>query len=172
MAYESVAITAGSGTNIAVDAISGQNFQSVKLDVGADGVASGPVCLANPLPIASVAATGGGAAAFHLVLAGGVNATRIKATPGKVFSIDVTNNSANLFVVRFHDSAAATPVTGISAVIAWSFGVQAGVPRSFCFGDLGLAFATGIGISVVRSVVDTDTTAVAANDGIVNISWI
>lgn len=50
MAYESIAVTAGVGSSIAGDTVGGLFVQAVKIDVGADGVLSGPVCLANPMP--------------------------------------------------------------------------------------------------------------------------
>jgi hypothetical protein len=48
MAYETVAITAGSGTNIVADQVGSDYIQVVKLDVGADG-ASTPVSGALPV---------------------------------------------------------------------------------------------------------------------------
>ena len=48
---DNVSITAGSGTNIASDEISGVQFQRIKLVHGADGVNDGDVSTANPLPV-------------------------------------------------------------------------------------------------------------------------
>lgn len=47
---DDIAITAGSGTNIATDDIGGRHFQRVKLTFGADGTAN-DVASGNPLPI-------------------------------------------------------------------------------------------------------------------------
>lgn len=47
---DNVAITAGSGTNIAADDVSSVYYQRVKLDYGADG-ATAPVTAVTPLPI-------------------------------------------------------------------------------------------------------------------------
>lgn len=47
---DNVAITAGSGTNIAADDVSSVFYQRVKLDFGADG-ASAPATAATPLPV-------------------------------------------------------------------------------------------------------------------------
>jgi hypothetical protein len=47
---DNVPITAGVGTEIATDEVSGVHYQRVKLDIGADGV-SDPITATNPLPI-------------------------------------------------------------------------------------------------------------------------
>lgn len=57
MAYEGVNIAEGTGVAVATDTVSGQRIQVVKLDVGADGVASGPVSSTNPMPVALDAAS-------------------------------------------------------------------------------------------------------------------
>lgn len=51
---DNVAITAGSGTSIATDDVSGVHYQRVKLDVGGDGAASAVTAL-NPLPVKTTA---------------------------------------------------------------------------------------------------------------------
>lgn len=51
---DNVAVTAGIGTSIATDDVSGVQYQVVKIDVGGDGVASGPVSVSNPLPVTAV----------------------------------------------------------------------------------------------------------------------
>jgi len=51
-----------------------------------------------------------------------------------------------------------------------TIGVQAGVADDF-FLPVGIAFATGIGISIVKGLADADTTAVAAADCVVDIFY-
>ena len=53
---DNVPITAGTGTDIATDDVSGVQFQKVKIDVGADGVST-PLSTTNPVPVALPAAT-------------------------------------------------------------------------------------------------------------------
>lgn len=48
---DDVQITSGSGTTIATDEISSKHYQRIKLIHGADGVNSGDVSSANPLPV-------------------------------------------------------------------------------------------------------------------------
>src|SRR3990167_6318331 len=47
---DNVAITAGSGTSIATDDVSGVQYQKIKIDVGGDGV-SASLSNTNPMPI-------------------------------------------------------------------------------------------------------------------------
>lgn len=49
---DNVAITQGSGTNIAADDIASVLYQRIKMVVGADGTNDGDVSKANPLPVA------------------------------------------------------------------------------------------------------------------------
>jgi hypothetical protein len=48
---DNVAVTEGSGKTIATDDVGGFQYQRIKIDNGADGVAGGDVCSANPLPV-------------------------------------------------------------------------------------------------------------------------
>jgi hypothetical protein len=168
MAYESIAITAGSGTNVACDLVSTQYLQVCKLDVGADGV-SAPLSNTAPMPTRALPMTSGGVSTFHLVAAGTTNATRIKSGAGMVYGIDLTNTSGALWYLKFHDSAASPPTAG--AGVVRSVAIQAGVSRRLEF-PLGLAFSTGIGITTVTDLADGGTTALAASSGVLDIDWI
>jgi len=48
---DNVPITAGSGTNVASDDISGVQFQRIKLTLGGDGTNDGDVASGNPMPV-------------------------------------------------------------------------------------------------------------------------
>lgn len=65
MAYSTVAVTPGVGAGIAVDAISGSQFQRVKLAWGAEGVAN-DANAATPLPISAYFGANAVAAALGL----------------------------------------------------------------------------------------------------------
>lgn len=54
---DGVAITPGTGATIATDEIGGQQYQRVKIALGADGVNDGDVAEANPLPVSVIAPT-------------------------------------------------------------------------------------------------------------------
>jgi hypothetical protein len=48
---DDIPINAGTGPSVATDEVGVRHFQVVKLDIGADGVSSGPVGAGNPLPV-------------------------------------------------------------------------------------------------------------------------
>ena len=64
-----------------------------------------------------------------------------------------------------------TVTVGTTAVSAW-YKVPAGDSINITFGATGLRHATGICYSITGAVADTDTTAVAAGQVKVNLSYI
>jgi hypothetical protein len=109
----------------------------------------------------------GGFSTYHAVSAGSTNVANIKASAGQVYGIDVFNNAAYPIYVKLHNTAG-TPTAG--AGVVRTFGVQAGV-RGTAEWALGLAFATGIGISILKDITDAGTTAVLASDCVVDIAY-
>lgn len=155
---------------LAVDlSATGANATPLKVDgsavtqpvSGSVSVSSGTVT-ANPAP-----ATSGGCSTYHAVAAASTNTANIKASAGQVYGVDVFNNTTYPVYVKFHNTAG-TPTAG-SGVVR-TFGVQAGVRGRAEF-PVGLAFGTGIGISIVKNVADNDTTAVAASDCVVDVDY-
>lgn len=168
MAYEAVAITAGSGTNIAVDTVSGQAIQVVKLDVGTDG-ATTPVSTAAPLPMRLEASTTGGCSTYHKVAAAGDNRITVKASPGQVYGVEIFNNAPYPVFVKLYNSAATPdPASGVVR----TFGVQGGTGLSRAF-PLGLKFTAGIGLCILKvGIADNTATGVVLNDCVVDLDWI
>jgi hypothetical protein len=110
-----------------------------------------------------------GCSIYHVVSAATTNAANIKAAPGQVYGWRIFNLSPSYYpiYVKLHNTAG-TPTAG-SGVVE-TIGVQAGVSDAF-FLPTGSAFATGIGISIVKGIADNDATAVAANDCVVDIFY-
>lgn len=126
-----------------------------------DGTAGGAVHLR--------AFTTGGCSIYHLVAAASTNAQNVKASAGQVYAVSVTNRSAGQvpIFVKFHNTAGA-PTAGAGVVM--TVGVQAGTDRVVEFAS-GVTFATGIGLSIVKGIADSDTTAVAASDCVVDVFY-
>lgn len=102
---------------------------------------------------------------YHAVAAASTNAANVKASPGQVYGWNVFNNANYPIYVKLHNTASApTPGAGVVQTIA----VQAGEADRF-FLPTGIAFAIGIGISIVKGIADNDATAVAASDGVVDL---
>lgn len=112
-------------------------------------------------------ATSGGLSKFKLVSAASTNATSVKASAGQLYGFNIINTTASMKYVKLHNTAGTpTAGSGVTDVI--------GVPANGCaIGsyEQGVAFATGIGITTVTGAADADTTAVAANDLIINLYY-
>jgi len=110
-----------------------------------------------------------GCSTYHHVSTADTNAANIKASPGQVYGWRIFNSSSGFYPVyiKLHNTAG-TPTAG--AGVVQTIGVQAGVADDF-FLPVGIAFATGIGISIVKGIADADTSAVAAADCVVDIFY-
>ncbi len=111
--------------------------------------------------------TSGGLTTFHLVSAATTNATNIKASAGQVFGWFIYNSNAAARKVAFHNSDSA-PTAGASIFFSLVIPPNSGAN---VFTDTGIAFSAGIGISTVTGLADSDATAVALNDLIINIFY-
>jgi hypothetical protein len=111
--------------------------------------------------------TSGGLSIYHVVSAATDNAANVKASAGQLFGWSIYNNAGYPVYVKFHNTAG-TPTSGSGVVKA--LGVQAGT-RAEAFTDVGIAFGTGIGISIVKGITDASTTAVALSDCIVDVFY-
>lgn len=172
---QTVTVTQGTGTNLhtvvdsgtitAVTAITnalpaGTNvIGHVIVDSAPSTVVTGNVGI---LPI-----TAGGCSIFHLVSAATTNETTVKASAGQVYGITVYNNAGYPVYVKFHNTAS-TPTPG-SGVVR-TFGVQAGT-QAFYSQPAGIAFGTGIGITIVKGIADNNSTAVAASDCVLDVEY-
>lgn len=111
--------------------------------------------------------TAGGATTYHLVSAATTNATNIKASAGQVYGWYIYNSNAAARKLVFHNTAG-TPTAGAS--VYFSLMIPAGGAANVSFA-MGIPFSTGIGITTVTGLADSDSAAVAANDLIINIFY-
>jgi hypothetical protein len=108
-----------------------------------------------------------GGAPFKLISAANTNATGVKASAGVVASIYAVNNHAtNWAYLKFHNTN--TPTAGSGVVQTYGLPPNGGgaIPL-----PTGLAFATGIGVTITGAPADADTTAVAANQVVVALTF-
>lgn len=97
------------------------------------------------------------------------NGTVVKASAGTIYGFTINNNGAGVAYFKLHNSTTIT--VGTTGVSAW-YKVPAGDSINITFGATGLRHATGICYSITGAVGDTDTTAVAAGQVKVNLSYI
>lgn len=100
----------------------------------------------------------GAAGGTHIVSAASTNSTLVKNAAGRVLGWVFSNNTASFRYVKLHNQATApTAGTGVVRTIALP-------PNSTITYSLegGIAFATGIGLTIVTGAADADATAVGA----------
>lgn len=115
-------------------------------------------------------ATSGGLSKFHLVGAATTNATNVKASAGQVYGITAFNLNAAPAYLKFHNTSG-TPTAGSGVTDTFMIpGNTAGAGLVINF-DKGIAFSTGIGITLVTGIADSNASAIAASEVVVNIYY-
>lgn len=113
--------------------------------------------------VQDIPATSGGLSKFHLVSAASANATNIKASAGQVYAITAFNLNAAARYLKLHNTSG-TPTAGAGVTDTFMIpGNTAGAGFVINF-DKGIAFSTGIGITLVTGIADSDSTGVAASE--------
>jgi hypothetical protein len=106
-------------------------------------------------------AGGGHALPTHIVTTGANNEkASLKGSAGQLYRVSIYNGESYPIFVKFHNTAG-VPTPGTTAVVL-ALGVDAGLHRDFD-APKGIAFGTGIGITVTKLVADTDATQVGTN---------
>lgn len=111
---DNVAITSGTGTNIAADDVSSVFYQRVKLDFGGDG-ATAPVTAATPLPVEARLALAANTVMGSTAKVETTDVTAVIAAQGegvKIYltTIMVTNSDATVGTLVTIQDGADTPV--------------------------------------------------------------
>ena len=104
---------------------------------------------------------------YDLVSASGTNPTVIKASAGTVNGWYIYNSNGSARKVAFHNIAT-TPTAGTGVVMALVIPPLSAANVSF---PDGIIFTTGISITTVTGLADSDASVVAANDLVINIFY-
>jgi hypothetical protein len=103
-----------------------------------------------------------------LISAATTNATSVKASAGVLATIAAINNHAtNWAYLKFHNTAG-TPTAGSGVVATYGLPPSGGLTLAL---PTGMAFATGIGITVTGGITAADTTAVAASQVALTLTY-
>lgn len=124
----------------------------------------------TPWLITDTPATSGGLSKFHLVGAASDNVTNVKASAGQVYCITGGNLSASPRFLKFHNTAS-TPSAGSGVTDTYILPGNTSGAGFVINIDKGIAFATGIGISIVTGIADNSTTAIGASEVVINIYY-
>jgi hypothetical protein len=112
--------------------------------------------------------TSGGDSIFRLICAGSTNATSVKASVGQVYGWYISNQAAYDVFVKLYNKASAPTVGTDTPVMTLKIPIGGAANVEFA---MGIAFATGIALAITKLIGDGDTTAVVANDCIVNLLY-
>jgi hypothetical protein len=111
-----------------------------------------------------------GTATFHRLLsAATTNLTSVKTSAGTINSLNISNTNASAtYFFKLYNKASA-PVPGTDTPIH-TIALPPGT-RSIDTGAYGVRLATGIAYAITGAVADADTTAIPANEVLVNMSY-
>ncbi len=124
------------------------------------------------LRTSSTATASGSTTPYKLNSAATTNATSLKASAGQVYAVYVTNTNAAARFLKFYNKASAPTVgTDTPILVMLIPGNTAGSGGTLSV-PVGINFSTGIAFAITAGAADTDTTAVALNEVIVNIIYI
>jgi len=115
-------------------------------------------------------AASGGLTKFHLVGAATDNATNIKASAGQVYSITAFNLNASPRYLKFHNTAG-VPTAGAGVTDTFLIPGNTSGAGLVLNIDKGIAFSTGIAITMVTGIADANATAIAASEVVINVYY-
>ena len=105
----------------------------------------------------------------HLKSAATTNATLVKASPGRIHMMNVANLTAAVKFLKLYNLAVA-PTVGTS-VPFMVIPIQANTTLPVVHTDIGIYCSIGISYAITGAVADADTTAVGANEVLINMIY-
>ena len=115
--------------------------------------------------------TSGGCLVNRVISAATTNATSVKASAGNFYGAYVSNINASPMFLKVYNKASAPTVGTDTPVLTLTIpGNTSGAAGVLDF-SMGIEFATGLAFAITGLVADADTTAVAANEVIVNFFY-
>lgn len=115
--------------------------------------------------------TTGGLTMSKTVSAASTNATSVKGSAGKVYSIQATNVNAAVRYLKLYNKATA-PVVGTDVPVK-TLSLQGGAtgPCLVLTFPTGLEFSLGIAFALTTEATDAGTTGVSSNEHVINIDY-
>lgn len=122
--------------------------------------------------VTNYAHTAGGATPYKLVSAATTNATSVKGSAGQVYMITASSVNAAARYLKLYNKATAPTVGTDTPVHTFIIpGNTAGAGTNIPVPSCGLEFTTGIAFALTTEATDAGTTAVAANEIVVNLAY-
>lgn len=111
----------------------------------------------------------GGAIPFKLIAAGTTNASTVKGAPGQVYGWFIFNNAAATRHVKLYNTKL-VPNVGVDLPLL-TLAFPAGAAANVWMASGIKGFTQGIGLATTVNAADNDSTAVTANDLIINVLY-
>lgn len=130
-----------------------------------------PVSISGTAAVALTPATSGGLSSSKLVSAASTNATSIKTSAGQLYNVQAFNTNASARFLKIYNKASA-PTVGTDTPVA-TYLIPGNASGSGCVIEIsnGLALNAGLAIAITGGIADNDTTAIGANDCVVNLQY-
>lgn len=119
--------------------------------------------------VPAVRPTAGGVTQFRRLATADTNVVAVKASAGRVYGYVISNTSAAAKFVKLYNKATA-PTIGTDVPVR-TIMVPAGGIAAYHVGQGLAGFTAGIAIAATGAIGDADTTALAANDLIIQIDY-
>lgn len=158
----------GTLTPMASDEVGGVKYPRTKAGWGSAGVYNDP-SLTAPYPVQLVPYATGGLSRRRVIAAASTNATSVKSTAGQLYAAHAFNASGATKYLKLYDKTSA-PVVGTDVPVE-TYPLPAGEMTPIQFGGQGVVFASGIALALTGALADSDTTALTANDVILNLHY-
>lgn len=161
----------GTGAGTAVNITGTVSVFSGAIDASQAGtwtVQPGNTQNTTPWLVTQVPTTSGGCTIYRLLSAASTNGNNIKGSAGQMYGFVITNTSASMKFVKLYNKATAPTVGTDTPVMTLAIPATSTITSNI---PTGAAFSLGIGIGITGAVGDSDTTAVAANDVVVNLFY-
>jgi hypothetical protein len=110
-----------------------------------------------------------GGSKHHLKSAATTNATSVKTVSGRINMLNVANLTAAIKFLKLYNKISA-PTVGTDVPIM-VIPIQANTTLPIVHNDIGIYFSAGIAYAITGAIADADTTAVGANEVIVNMIY-
>lgn len=125
--------------------------------------------------VQTIASAVGGATLTSAIAPATPAGVNLKASAGTLYGLQCTTIQATPVYVKFYNSASAPTCGAGTPVGRWMCPAAAtaanGAGSNVSLPPMGVAFSTGIGYCVDAAFADNATTAITANNTIVNIEW-
>jgi len=131
-----------------------------------------PASQSGTWSMSDIPTTSGGRSVYSFLSTAAVQTAQVKGSAGQLYSLEIFNTSATIAYVRIYNQTGAPASTDNANIIA-RFAVPASTSGAGFVKDWpnGIACSTGIGIRITAAVSDTDTTALAANVVLGNVTY-